>query len=549
MKAKQSRKTDIPWIETLPWGTHFCHLHREQSELHDAVVPFLRAGLESNEACLWVGSGGSAPKAREALREGIPDFEEFLATGALVMISAARWVTSGGNFDTQQAVEDWRVRLTRALAEGHEGLRVALDASTLRGCHGKAFPEFEAAIDRVVAGQPILVLCAYRLGRVNAPTLLDILRDHPLASLRRNGEWDCLETRATARGEWEYRGHLRFFESLDRVNRAIQGTNDLEEMMSEVLGEMLGIFECDRAWLVYPCDPETKSWRVPMERTRPEYPGALVLGIEVPVDSEAVRVFRIANSTDGPVRFGPGSEHPLPGGETEQFGLRSQIVMALHPKGDRPWLFGLHQCSHPRVWTSEEARLFEEIGRRMTDALTSLLTYRDLRESEAKYRRIVDTAVEGILVLGADTRITFVNARMAEMVGVKVEEMVGQPLTSFLFEEELSDHHEKMAERRRGLSSNYERRLRRKDGSEVWTLASAVPILDSSGDFRGSFAMFTDITDRKRAEHRLQEHLNELQRWHDLTLNREERVQELKAEVNLLLEQLGEPHRYGSQRQ
>ena len=51
---------------------------------------------------------------------------------------------------------------------------------------------------------------------------------------------------------------------------------------------------------------------------------------------------------------------------------------------DKPYLFGLHQCSYARVWTAQEQRLFQEIGRRLADALTSLLMFRSLRESERK---------------------------------------------------------------------------------------------------------------------------------------------------------------------
>jgi GAF domain-containing protein len=44
-------------------------------------------------------------------------------------------------------------------------------------------------------------------------------------------------------------------------------------------------------------------------------------------------------------------------------------------------MFGLHQCSHPRVWTPREQRLFQEIGRRLADALDTLLMFRDLRQA------------------------------------------------------------------------------------------------------------------------------------------------------------------------
>ena len=66
------------------------------------------------------------------------------------------------------------------------------------------------------------------------------------------------------KAEDERLAHLRFFESMDQVNLAMQqGTKSLEQMMSDVLDALLSIFDCDRAWLLYPCDPEAVSWRVP----------------------------------------------------------------------------------------------------------------------------------------------------------------------------------------------------------------------------------------------------------------------------------------------
>jgi len=84
------------------------------------------------------------------------------------------------------------------------------------------------------------------------------------------------------RAEEERHAHLWFFESMDRINRAIQGTNVLEQMMSDVLDEVLSIFDCDRAWLFHPCDPEAESWQVPMERTRPSSPASSPSGVRCP---------------------------------------------------------------------------------------------------------------------------------------------------------------------------------------------------------------------------------------------------------------------------
>jgi signal transduction histidine kinase/DNA-binding response OmpR family regulator len=199
---------------------------------------------------------------------------------------------------------------------------------------------------------------------------------------------------------------LRFLESMDRVNRAMQGVNDLDQVLSGVLEEMLSIFDCDRAWLCYPCDPEAVSWKVPMERTRPEFPGALEIRAEVPMDPDVANVFRTMRAASGPVTFGPGSDQPLVGEVPERFQEKSQIAMTVYPKVDKPWLIGMHQCSHPRVWTQEEKSLFQEIGRRLGDTLTSLLMYRDLRKSEAENRAIVNAVPDLLFRVRKDGIIT-----------------------------------------------------------------------------------------------------------------------------------------------
>ena len=194
----------------------------------------------------------------------------------------------------------------------------------------------------------------------------------------------------TLRLQSERLAHLRFVENLDRVNSAIHGTNDLERMMTDVLDTVLSIFDCDRAWLVFPCDPEAPAWRCPMERTKPEYPGAFALGIEQPVNEHVAQTWRILRAANGPVTFGPGGEHPLATDFPRRFGIQSFIAVVLYPKIGQPWLFGLHQCSHPRVWTAEDRRLFQEIGRRLSDGLTTLLTFRNLQQREAEARRLAE---------------------------------------------------------------------------------------------------------------------------------------------------------------
>ena len=210
---------------------------------------------------------------------------------------------------------------------------------------------------------------------------------HPVLNAR--GELDefvatVADVTERKRAEQEHQAQLWFLESMDVIDRAIQRTSDLEQMMGDVLDAVLKIFRCDRAWLVYPCDPEADSLRVPAERTRPEYVGAFGTGADIPNEPEIADVSRSLLASDGPVRFDPESDCAFPSELAERFDIKSIIAMAVHPKVDKPYVFGLHQCSHPRVWTPHEERLFHEIGRRLADALDTLLMFRNLRESQRK---------------------------------------------------------------------------------------------------------------------------------------------------------------------
>ncbi len=144
-----------------------------------------------------------------------------------------------------------------------------------------------------------------------------------------------------------------------------------------------------------------------------------------------------------------------------------------------------------------------------------VLNYRDitkrkqleesLKQSEAKYRKIVETTNEGVIVLDRDTRTTLINQQMAAMLGYTIPEILGQKLEALLFEADLGDHQAQMTLRAQGQSSIYERCFRRKDGSRLWTLISATATTDTEGNFDGAFDMITDITERKHTEEALYE--------------------------------------------
>jgi PAS domain S-box-containing protein len=311
------------------------------------------------------------------------------------------------------------------------------------------------------------------------------------------------------RAEEERQAQLWFFESMDRINRAIQGTNDLRQMMGDVLDEVLAIFSCDRAWLVYPCDPpDVASHRVRMERTRPECIGAFGFGVEIPNDPEVAGVFRSVLASSGPVRFDPESGRAPLAASAERFSITSMLAVAVYPKVDRPHIFGLHQCSYPRVWTPQEERLFQAVGRRLADALDTLVMLRNLRESERKQEEAQRIAQVGYWDRDVDTdRITW-SEETCRVFGLPSRDL---PITFAEAQERVHTEDRPIMTRAvavalgGGARYNVEYRVVRPDG-EVRVVHSQGDVMrDESGRPRRMFGTVQDITERKRAEQALED--------------------------------------------
>ena len=289
----------------------------------------------------------------------------------------------------------------------------------------------------------------------------------------------------------------------------MHGTNDLEKALSNVVAVVREIFDSDRAWLGYPCDPHAANWRVVMEHTRPEFPGAFALGADLPVDPEFAAVLEAARA--GKVlRYGPDYELEVPRQAAQRFGVRSQMIMAVSPRVDKPYLLGLHQCSHARVWTADEARLFEELAWRLADALTSLLTFRDLmqaqaqlRASEARYRTLVDHATDGLLLHDERMTIIDVNNQACQSLGYDRDELIGltpRHIDAFMDAASVARLEARVAA---GETVTFESVHRRKDGTLFPVEIRGREFEQEDKRFR--LCLVRDISDRKRAEEELSE--------------------------------------------
>ncbi len=135
-----------------------------------------------------------------------------------------------------------------------------------------------------------------------------------------------------------------------------------------------------------------------------------------------------------------------------------------------------------------------------------------LRQSEEKYRLLIDTLQEGVVVIDSAGVILYANPPLAAMLGYTVEETVGKSVFSFMDRHNAQILREHMERRQKGVKDQYELEAITARGAKKHVLVEASPLLDQNGHYIGSLAGVMDITERKQAEIALQEYAERLKR-------------------------------------
>lgn len=195
--AASLRKTGLSVLGDMPWGAHFCVFYETKEDLLDVLVPFFKAGLESDEFCLGVISRDmplTKQDAWSAMRQAVPDLEQHAAAGHIEFLSHDEWFLQGGDFDIAGIIRLLNAKAAQALARGQAGMRVNGSPAWLQREHAKDFGAFEQAVDEALADQHIIAACGFPLATSGAADILGAARAHHFAVLRRNGVWEKLQT-------------------------------------------------------------------------------------------------------------------------------------------------------------------------------------------------------------------------------------------------------------------------------------------------------------------------------------------------------------------
>ena len=179
-------------------GNHYCHFYDGPDDLAEAVVPFIAAGVWNNEHCLWVTAEPLGTEAAvAALGSLVPDLDRRIEQGQVEILDHREWYAAGGTFDAKTVIAGWLERERRALASGYAGLRITGNTFWLETPEQFAdFADYEAALHDALKGRRITCLCSYCLGKGSGKDLLNVVRNHDFAVVRRNGDWEIIESAA-----------------------------------------------------------------------------------------------------------------------------------------------------------------------------------------------------------------------------------------------------------------------------------------------------------------------------------------------------------------
>ena len=191
-----------------------------------------------------------------------------------------------------------------------------------------------------------------------------------------------------------------------------------------------------------------------------------------------------------------------------QMGIHSYMGVPINGGAGTPLgiLVALHSAPTPR-FAGRAREQFDPIFQLFADRagleFERLAAHQRLHASEARYRHIVSSTRDGVWLIDAAARTTFVNPQMASMLGWEPEDMIGRPLYDFMSVDRRTLANTNLDRRARGISERHEFCFMRKDGSELWTILSTTALMDDAGKHAGSLALVADLSEVRLLEQKI----------------------------------------------
>ena len=462
---EKMRTSGIDIIGNISCGTHFCQFYQTKEDLMDIIIPYLMAGLENNEFCLWVTSQPvEVEDAKDALRTAIPDFETYLENGQIEFIPYTHWYLKEGSFDSERVLNGFVEKLNKALEKGYDGLRLTENTFWLEKKDWGNFADYEKKLDSVVGNYQMIALCTYCLDRCNLTEIIDVIINHQFALIEREGKWEQIESSKRKKAKEEIQSLANIVES---SNDAII-TNSLDGIIT--------------------------SWNKGAEQIY-GYSAKEILGEHI--------------SILDPSRLVEETEELF---ELIKQGDKIHYYETLRLRKDGT-IINVSLTFSPIFDASKNLTTISVIARDITE---SKKAEEKLKKNEERYRIVTEQTKQVIYEYDLRTDKCSWAGAIEEVTGYSFEELQNFGKDFWVKNIHLIDTNrvdEKFKDVRTiGSRFKEESMLRKKDGTCVYIENSGVCFTDYEGMSYKAIGVLKDITERKKAEEKLKSKLEELTR-------------------------------------
>jgi len=405
---------------------------------------------------MWVTSEPlGTEEAKEAMRKAVPDFDRCLERGQIEILPHTEWYLEHGVFNSKRVLDGWINRLNEALAKGYAGLRLTGNTFWLEKENWNDFVNYEKAVNSVIEQYKMIAICTYSLDKCQAGEVIDVVNNHQFALIRKSGEWKIITSS-------EFKNAREEARRSDEILRDVFACSPDAITVIDLNGN---IVECNQETL----DMLGYS-------SRDELIGRSGFALVSEKDRERAKENLTKVLDHGSMR---SIEYIALTKDGTEF-LAELSASVVKDSSGNPLVFvGMIKDITERK-KAEEA----------------------LRESEEKWRSLVENAPNVIVVVDRDGTIQFINRTV---VDARPEEIVGKNIYNFIDPE----HHDvvkKTIEQvfQAGEGGRYEISGVGPKGNVSW-YETHVGAIKRNGQVASVTLITTDVTERKREEHALLE--------------------------------------------
>jgi PAS domain S-box-containing protein/putative nucleotidyltransferase with HDIG domain len=189
------RITGIGVIGKVPWGTHICQFYQTEGDLIDILVPYFKAGLNSNELCVWLTSEPlTVERARASLTGAVRKLNDYIKKGQLEIVNASEWYTKSGQFNLEEVLRRWIEKEKLVLQKEFDGLRISGNASWLQREVWEQYVEYEQAVDKAISERRMIAICSYCIDKCMASDMIALVNNHGFTLFGQKGKWKVAQS-------------------------------------------------------------------------------------------------------------------------------------------------------------------------------------------------------------------------------------------------------------------------------------------------------------------------------------------------------------------